>query len=91
MSASAFRYAPRPDRNVELREHIVALAHFHIALAQPKGFGAGIALHHAQAQHHAEARAQHARRPFAARGRTGMAAVSHPVTLGGRRRSAAAQ
>lgn len=26
MSASAFRYAPRPDRNVELRERIVALA-----------------------------------------------------------------
>jgi transposase InsO family protein len=29
MSASAFRYAPRPDRNVELREHIVALAQRH--------------------------------------------------------------
>ncbi|SUS08517.1 transposase [uncultured Defluviicoccus sp.] len=27
MSASAFRYAPRPDRNVDLREEIVALAH----------------------------------------------------------------
>lgn len=26
MSASAYRYAPRPDRNVELRERIVALA-----------------------------------------------------------------
>ena len=26
MSASAFRYMPRPDRNVELRERIVALA-----------------------------------------------------------------
>lgn len=26
MSASAFRYTPRPDRNVELRERIVALA-----------------------------------------------------------------
>lgn len=26
MSASAFRYAPRPDRNVEVRERIVALA-----------------------------------------------------------------
>ncbi len=26
MSPSAFRYAPRPDRNVELREEIVALA-----------------------------------------------------------------
>lgn len=29
MSASAFRYAPRPDRNVELREHIEALAQRH--------------------------------------------------------------
>ena len=29
MSASALRYAPRPDRNVELREHIVALAQRH--------------------------------------------------------------
>ena len=29
MSASAFRYAPRPDRNVELRERIVALAQRH--------------------------------------------------------------
>jgi putative transposase len=27
MSASALRYRPRPDRNVELRERIVALAH----------------------------------------------------------------
>jgi hypothetical protein len=26
MSADAFRYAPRPDRNVGLRERIVALA-----------------------------------------------------------------
>ena len=29
MSASAYRYAPRPDRNVELRERIVALAQRH--------------------------------------------------------------
>ena len=29
MSASAFRYAPRPDRNVELRRRIVTLAHRH--------------------------------------------------------------
>lgn len=29
MSASAFRYEPRPDRNVELRERIQALAHRH--------------------------------------------------------------
>ena len=29
MSASAFRYVPRPDRNVELRARIVALAHRH--------------------------------------------------------------
>ncbi len=29
MSASALRYAPRPDRNVALREKIVALAHRH--------------------------------------------------------------
>lgn len=29
MSASAFRYLPRPDRNVELREQIVALAQRH--------------------------------------------------------------
>jgi dissimilatory sulfite reductase (desulfoviridin) alpha/beta subunit len=29
MSASAFRYAPRPDRNIELRERIVALAQRH--------------------------------------------------------------
>ncbi len=29
MSASAFRYTPRPDRNVELRERIVALAQRH--------------------------------------------------------------
>ena len=27
MSASALRYAPRPDRNVGLRERILALAH----------------------------------------------------------------
>ncbi len=26
MSASAYRYSPRPDRNVELRESILALA-----------------------------------------------------------------
>lgn len=26
MSASAYRYAPRPDRNVELRARILALA-----------------------------------------------------------------
>ncbi len=29
MSASALRYRPREDRNVELREHSVALAHRH--------------------------------------------------------------
>jgi transposase InsO family protein len=29
MSASALRYAPRPDRNSELRERILALAHRH--------------------------------------------------------------
>ncbi len=29
MSASALRYRPRGGRNVELREHIVALAHRH--------------------------------------------------------------
>ncbi|ALS96043.1 hypothetical protein ADT26_17160 [Xanthomonas oryzae] len=29
MSASALRYRPREDRNVELREYIVALAHRH--------------------------------------------------------------
>ena len=29
MSASALRYEPRPDRNVELRERILALAHRH--------------------------------------------------------------
>lgn len=29
MSASAFRYEPRPDRNVELRDRILALAHRH--------------------------------------------------------------
>ncbi len=29
MSASALRYCPREDRNVELREHSVALAHRH--------------------------------------------------------------
>jgi len=29
MSASALRYTPAPDRNAELREHIVALAHRH--------------------------------------------------------------
>ena len=36
MSPSAFRYAPRPDRNVELREEIVALAHRH------KRYGVGM-------------------------------------------------
>ncbi len=30
MSASAYRYAPRPDRNVELRARILALAQRHI-------------------------------------------------------------
>ena len=29
MSASAFRYTPAPDRNVELRAQIVRLAHRH--------------------------------------------------------------
>lgn len=29
MSASALRYVPRPDRNGELRERILALAHRH--------------------------------------------------------------
>ena len=29
MSASALRYAPRPDRNVELRERIMSLAQRH--------------------------------------------------------------
>lgn len=29
MSASAYRYAPRPDRNVDLRQQIVALAQRH--------------------------------------------------------------
>jgi len=29
MSASSLRYTPRPDRNVELRQRIVALAHRH--------------------------------------------------------------
>jgi transposase InsO family protein len=29
MSASALRYVPRPDRNVEMRERILALAHRH--------------------------------------------------------------
>ena len=29
MSASALRYSPRPDRNVDLRQKIVALAHRH--------------------------------------------------------------
>lgn len=36
MSASAFRYAPRPDRNTGLREQIVALAHRH------KRYGVGM-------------------------------------------------
>lgn len=36
MSASAFRYAPRPDRNVELREQIQALANRH------KRYGVGM-------------------------------------------------
>ena len=36
MSASAFRYEPRPDRNVDLREEIVALAHRH------KRYGVGM-------------------------------------------------
>jgi putative transposase len=36
MSASAFRYAPRPDRNVELRAQIIALAQRH------RRFGVGM-------------------------------------------------
>lgn len=36
MSASALRYTPRPDRNVELREQIQALAHRH------KRYGVGM-------------------------------------------------
>jgi len=36
MSASAFRYEPRPDRNTELREQIQALAHRH------KRYGVGM-------------------------------------------------
>ena len=36
MSASALRYAPRPDRNVELRQQIVTLAHRH------KRYGVGM-------------------------------------------------
>ncbi|MGN2245039.1 IS3 family transposase [Frateuria sp. GZRR33] len=36
MSASALRYAPRPDRNVELHERILALAHRH------KRYGVGM-------------------------------------------------
>ncbi|MBK8286774.1 MAG: IS3 family transposase [Ahniella sp.] len=36
MSASAFRYEPRPDRNVELRQEIVTLAHRH------KRYGVGM-------------------------------------------------
>ena len=36
MSASAFRYAPRPDRNTALRAQIVALAHRH------KRYGVGM-------------------------------------------------
>jgi transposase InsO family protein len=36
MSASAFRYVPRPDRNTGLREQIVALAHRH------KRYGVGM-------------------------------------------------
>lgn len=36
MSASAYRYATRPDRNVELRQRIVALAQRH------KRYGAGM-------------------------------------------------
>jgi transposase InsO family protein len=36
MSASALRYAPRPDRNVELRRQIVTLAHRH------KRYGVGM-------------------------------------------------
>lgn len=36
MSASALRYEPRPDRNVELRERILALAQRH------KRYGVGM-------------------------------------------------
>lgn len=36
MSASAYRYEPRPDRSVELREAICALAHRH------KRYGVGM-------------------------------------------------
>ncbi len=36
MSASALRYVPRPDRNVELRERILALAQRH------KRYGVGM-------------------------------------------------
>ena len=36
MSASAYRYQPRPDRNVALRERIVGLAHRH------KRYGVGM-------------------------------------------------
>jgi len=36
MSASALRYEPRPDRDMELREHIVALAQRH------KRYGVGM-------------------------------------------------
>ena len=36
MSASALRYAPRPDRKVALRERILALAHRH------KRYGVGM-------------------------------------------------
>jgi putative transposase len=36
MSASAYRYAPRPDHNVDLRQRIVALAQRH------KRYGVGM-------------------------------------------------
>jgi hypothetical protein len=36
MSASAYRYAPRPDRNIELRARILALAQRH------KRYGVGM-------------------------------------------------
>lgn len=36
MSASAYRYAPRPDHNVDIRQHIVALAQRH------KRYGVGM-------------------------------------------------
>ena len=36
MSASALRYEPRPDRNVELRDRILVLAHRH------KRYGVGM-------------------------------------------------